>query len=72
MSLSSDQHERLALHSAFAIHQHAQWAATRSDVPTEVRERLRGHMSAIEGVLVNSGHDWIQSEIEATENALNG
>jgi hypothetical protein len=27
-------------------------------------------MSAIEGVLVASGHDWIKDEIEATESAL--
>jgi len=71
MSLSADQHERLALHSAFAIHQIVKWVAARSDVPADVRDRLRGHMSAIEGVLVNSGHDWIQPEIEATEAALN-
>ena len=70
MPLSNEQQERLALHSAFAIHQITKWVAGRSDVPLEVRERLAGHMAAIEGVLVNSGHDWIKGEIEATEAAL--
>jgi hypothetical protein len=27
-------------------------------------------VAAIEGVLVNTGHDWIRDEIEATEAAL--
>jgi hypothetical protein len=70
MPLSNDQSERLALHSAFAIHQIARWIATQSDVPTDVRDRLRVHMAAIEGVLVNNGHDWIREEMEATETAL--
>lgn len=72
MPLSTGQHERLALHTAFAVHQIVKWLATRSDVPSDVRERLGGHMAAIEGVLVNSGHDWIKAEIEATEQALHG
>lgn len=70
MKLSTDQLERLALHSAFAVHQMAKWVATQPDVPTEVRQRLRGHMAALEGVFVSSGHDWIKDEIEATEDAL--
>jgi hypothetical protein len=70
MSLQPEQLERLALHSAFAVHQMARWVATRSDVPEDIRERLAAHMSAIEGVLVTSGHDWIKPEIEATEAAL--
>lgn len=70
MPLTNSQLERLALHSAFGLHQIAKWVATQQDVPAEVRDRLRGHMEAIEGVLVNSGHDWIKEEIEATEDAL--
>lgn len=68
--LSEDDLQRLALHSAFGLHQIAKWMAGRSDVPPEIRERLRGHISAIEGVLVSRGHDWIKDEIEATERAL--
>ncbi len=70
MKLSDEDRDRLALHSAFAIHQIARWVATQPDVPPEIRERLRGHISAIEGVLVTTGHDWIRDEIEATEAAL--
>ncbi len=70
MPLTPEQNERLALHSAFAIHQIAKWIATRSDVPNDVRDRLSVHMAAIEGVLVTTGHDWIRPEIEATEQAL--
>ena len=70
MKLSDEDRDRLALHTAFAVHQIARWIATQSDVPDEIRERLRGHISAIEGVLVTSGHDWIKDEIEATERAL--
>lgn len=70
MPFSDDQSERLALHSAFAVHQIAKWLATQPDVPKEVRERLGSHITAIEGVLVTSGHDWIKAEIEATEDAL--
>ena len=70
MKLSDEDRDRLALHSAFAIHQIARWVATQPDVPPESRERLRGHISAIEGVLVTTGHDWIRDEIEATEAAL--
>ena len=70
MKLSDAQLERLALHSAFALHQIAKWMATRPDVPHEIRDRLGAHMSAIEGVLVATGHDWIKDEIEATEAAL--
>ena len=70
MKLSDEDRDRLALHTAFATHQIARWMAGRSDVPPEIRDRLRGHISAIEGVLVTSGHDWIKDEIEATEAAL--
>lgn len=70
MALSQDQLERLALHSAFAVHQIARWVATQKDVPEDVRDRLSNHMAAIEGVLVKNGHDWIKDEIEATEAAL--
>ena len=72
MKLSDEDRDRLALHTAFATHQIARWMAGRSDVPPEIRDRLRGHISAIEGVLVTSGHDWIKDEIEATEAALQG
>lgn len=70
MALAQDQIERLALHSAFAVHQIARWVATQRDVPEDVRDRLSNHMAAIEGVLVKNGHDWIKDEIEATEAAL--
>lgn len=70
MKLSDEDRDRLALHSAFAVHQIARWIAARDDVPQDIRDRLRGHISAIEGVLVTSGHDWIRDEIEATEAAL--
>lgn len=70
MALAQDQLERLALHSAFAVHQIARWVATQKDVPEDVRERLSAHITAIEGVLVKNGHDWIKDEIEATEAAL--
>lgn len=72
MKLTDDDRDRLALHTAFAVHQIARWMATRPDVPPDIRDRLRGHISAIEGVLVTSGHDWIKDEIEATEAALHG
>lgn len=68
--LSDEDLQRLALHTAFGLHQVAKWMATRSDVDPEIRDRLRGHISAIEGVLVSRGHDWIKEEIEATEAAL--
>ena len=71
MKLSDEDRDRLALHTAFAVHQIARWMGTRSDVPPEIRDRLRGHISAIEGVMVTSGHDWIRDEMEATEAALN-
>lgn len=70
MSLAPDQIERLALHSAFAVHQIARWVALQKDVPDDVRDRLSAHIAAIEGVLVMNGHDWIKNEIEATEEAL--
>lgn len=70
MSLAQDQIERLALHSAFAVHQIARWVALQKDVPDDVRDRLSAHIAAIEGVLVMNGHDWIKTEIEATEAAL--
>ena len=71
MKLSDEDRDRLALHTAFAVHQIARYIAGRSDVPQEIRDRLRGHISAIEGVMVTSGHDWIRDEMEATEAALN-
>ncbi|MDE2488828.1 MAG: hypothetical protein KGO51_15660 [Alphaproteobacteria bacterium] len=70
MKLSDHDLERLALHSAFGLLLITKWMAGRSDVDPEIRERLRGHVSAIEGVLVSRGHDWIQDELEATEAAL--
>lgn len=70
MKLSNEQLERLALHSAFAIHQLARWVASRSDVPADIRDRLGTHIMALEGVLVNTGHSWIQDEIEQTEASL--
>jgi hypothetical protein len=70
MSLPPEQLEKLALHSAFAVHQIARWVALQKDVPEDVRDRLRAHIAAIEGVLVANGHDWIKPEIEATEAAL--
>ncbi len=70
MKLSDEDRDRLALHTAFAVHQIARWVAAQGNVPPEIRDRLRGHISAIEGVLVTSGHDWIKDEMEATEAAL--
>jgi hypothetical protein len=70
MKLSDEDRDRLALHSAFAVHQIARWIATRDDVPKDIRDRLRGHISALEGVMVANGHDWIRDEMEATEAAL--
>jgi hypothetical protein len=71
MKMPAEQLERLALHSAFAVHQIARWVATQKDVSPEIRDRLKTHIEAIEGVLVTNGHDWIRDEIEATEAALN-
>lgn len=71
MKLSDEDRDRLALHTAFAVHQIARYIATREDVPKDIRDRLRGHMSALEGVFVTTGHDWIRDEMEATEAALN-
>jgi hypothetical protein len=70
MKLSNEQLEHLALHSAFGLHLVAKWMAAREDVEPEIRNRLRAHLSAIEGILVNNGHDWIKTEIEATEASL--
>jgi len=70
MKLPEDQLQKLALHSAFGLHLVAKWMATRSDVDPEIRERLRVHISALDGVLSANGHDWIREEIEATESAL--
>jgi len=70
MKMPQEQIERLALHSAFAVHQIARWMATQDNVPPEIRDRLRTHIEAIEGVLVMNGHDWIKDEIEATAEAL--
>ena len=71
VKLSDEDRDRLALHTAFAVHQIARWVATQPSVDKEIRDRLRGHISAIEGVLVTTGHDWIREEMEATEDALN-
>ena len=68
--LSDEDMERLALHSAFGFLLVTKWMAGRGDVEAEIRERLKGHVSAIEGVLVSRGHDWIKDELEATEVAL--
>lgn len=70
MKLSDDDRDRLALHTAFAVHQIARWMAGRPDLPDDIRERLSGHITALEGVLVTTGHDWIRDEMEATEAAL--
>jgi hypothetical protein len=70
MKLPQDQLERLALHSAFGLHLVAKWMSERTDVDPEIRERLRVHISAIDGVLSANGHDWIREEIEKTEAAL--
>lgn len=70
MKLPPDQVERLALHSAFGLHLIAKWMADRDDVSPEIRERLRIHLAAIDGVLSTHGHDWIRPEIEKTEAAL--
>ena len=70
MRMSPEQLERLALHSAFAVHQIARWVATQPDVPQDIRDRLATHMEALEGVFVATGHDWIKDEIETTEAAL--
>jgi hypothetical protein len=71
MKLSEEDRDRLALHTAFAVHQIARYIARQPDVPQDIRDRLRGHISAIEGVMVTTGHDWIRDEMEATEEALN-
>ena len=70
MRLPDDQLQKLALHSAFGLHLIAKWMAGRDDVDPEIRERLRVHISALDGVLLANGHDWIRDEIEATETAL--
>jgi len=70
MALPQEQLERLSLHTAFAVHQMARWVATQRDVPDDIRDRLRAHIEAIEGVLVTNGHDWIKTEMESTEAAL--
>jgi hypothetical protein len=44
--------------------------AGRSDVDPEIRERLRVHIAALDGVLSANGHDWIRDEIEETESRL--
>ena len=70
MKLNPDQLEKLALHSAFGLHLVAKWMAPRTDVPTDIRDRLATNLEAIDGILVKNGHDWIAPEIEATESAL--
>jgi hypothetical protein len=71
MKLTEEDRDRLALHTAFAVHQIARYIAGRTDVPQDIRDRLRGHISALEGVMVTTGHDWIRDEMEETEQALN-
>lgn len=68
--MSPEDRDRLTLHTAFAVHQIARWIAGREDVPQDIRDRLRGHVTALEGVMVATGHDWIRDEMEATEAAL--
>jgi hypothetical protein len=70
MRLPDDQLQNLALHSAFGLHLIAKWMAGRSDVDPEIRERLRVHIAALDGVLSANGHDWIRDEIEETESRL--
>ena len=70
MKLSNDELERVMLHSAFGLLLVTKWMAGRSDVAPEIRQRLRVHVEAIEGVLVNTGHDWIREEIEGIEDGL--
>src|SRR4051812_26438355 len=48
MKLSDEDRDRLALHTAFAVHQIARWIAVRDDVPKDIRDRLRGHITALE------------------------
>lgn len=67
--MTEEDRDRLARHTA-AVHQIARWIAAREDVPQDIRDRLRGHITALEGVMVASGHDWIRGEMEATEAAL--
>ena len=70
MKLSEDQMQKLLLHTAFGLHQVVKWMATRDDVDPQIRDRLSTHMAALEGVLCTNGHDWIRTEIEQTETAL--
>ena len=70
MRLSDDELERLMLHSAFGLILVSQWMGSRSDVDVETRQRLRVHLEAIEGILVNTGHDWIRAELERAEKRL--
>lgn len=70
MRLPDDQLQKLALHSAFGLHLIAKWMAGRSDVDPDIRDRLRVHIAALDGVLSANGHDWIRDEIEETEARL--
>jgi hypothetical protein len=70
MRLSDDERDRLVLHSAFGLILVSQWMAGRSDIEPEIRSRLRTHLEALEGILVNTGHDWIRQEIEQTQAKL--
>jgi hypothetical protein len=70
MKLSNDELERLTLHSAFGLLLVAKWMAGRTDVEPEIRQRLRTHVEAMEGILVATGHDWIREEIESIEDGL--
>jgi len=70
MKLPPNQVERLALQSAFGLHLIAKWMADRDDVSPEIRDRLRVHLAAIDGVLSTHGHNWIHPEMEKTEAAL--
>lgn len=70
MRLSDNELERLMLHSAFGLILVSQWMAGRADVEPEIRQRLRTHLEALEGILVNTGHDWIRQELEDTQARL--
>ncbi len=70
MKLSDDEQARLTLHSAFGLILISEWMAGRDDVAPDVRQRLRVHLEALEGILVNTGHDWIREEMERTEAKL--
>ena len=47
MKLSDEDRDRLALHTAFAVHQIARWMGTRSDVPPEIRDHSRPQITVV-------------------------